>query len=79
MSVWGSQGLVVKEMVVGEHQQLVMVWVQLQVKVGFHLLPPYTAAGGDWVVRMLVTHGIVPEMVELGGNTPGLSQGWSTG
>ena len=38
MSVWGSQGLVVKEMVVGKHQQLVMVWV--------HLLPPYTAAGG---------------------------------
>ena len=71
MSVWGSQGLVVKEMVVGKHQQLVMVWV--------HLLPPYTAAGGDWVVRMWVTYGTVPEMVELGGNTPGLSQEWSTG
>ena len=80
MSVWGSQGLVVvKGMVVGEHQQLVKVWGQLLVKVGFHLLPPCTAAGEDWVVKMLVTYGMVPEMVEPGGNTPGLSQGWSTG
>ena len=80
MSVLGSQGLVVvKGMVVGEHQQLVKVLGQLLVKVGFHLLPPCTAAGEDWVVKMLVTYGSVPEMVELGGNTPGLSQGWSTG
>ena len=41
MSVWGSQGLVVvKGMVLGEQQQLVMVWGQLLVKVGFHLLAP---------------------------------------
>ena len=56
MSVWGSQGLVVvKGMVLGEQQQLVMVWGQLLVKVGFHLLPPCTAAGEDWVVKMWVT------------------------
>ena len=80
MSVWGSQGLVVvKGMVLGEQQQLVMVWGQLLVKVGFHLLPPCTAAGEDWVVKMWVTYWCVPEMEELGGNTPGLSQGWSTG
>ena len=72
MSVWGSQGLVVvKEMVLGEQQQLEMV--------GFHLLPPCKAAWEDWVVRLWVTYRSVPEMEELGGNTPGLSQGWSTG
>jgi hypothetical protein len=39
MSVLGSQGLVVaKGMVVGKLQQL--VWGQLLVKVGFHLLAP---------------------------------------
>ena len=72
MYLWGSQGLVVvKEMVLGEQQQLEMV--------GFHLLPPCTAAGEDWVVKLWVTYWCVPEMVELGENTPGLSRRWSTG
>ena len=66
-------------MVVVELQQLVMVWGQVLVKVGFHLLLPYTAAGEDWMVKMRVPYGSVPGMVELGENTPGLAQGWSTG
>ena len=56
-------------MVVGEHQQLVMV--------GVHLVPPYTAAGEDWLVRMWVPYGSDPGVVEFGENT--LAQGWSTG
>ena len=69
--MWGSRGLVVvKGMVVGEQQQLETV--------GFHLLPPCTAAGEDWVVKLWAPYWYVPEKEGLGENTPGLSQGWGT-
>ena len=62
---------------VGKLQQLVMVWELVLMKLGVHLLPPYTAAHEDWMVTESFPNDGVPGMVKE--NTPELAQGGSTG